>query len=236
MEITSLGDSALTIRIRNEFENAPEQTLAEVLGIFDFLRRASLPGITELTASYTTIAAFYDPADVVAAGAQPDHIFEWLSAQIHTAVANGEIRKKRAASSTIEIPVCYDEEFGIDLNQVAHHTGLTIEEIVEKHSSADYRVHCLGFTPGFPFLSGMPGELAAPRRPVPRKQVPAGSVAIGGRQSGIYPMQSPGGWNVIGRTPLRLFDPKKFPPTLLYSGDRVRFRTITRDEFKCWKG
>jgi inhibitor of KinA len=100
------------------------------------------------------------------------------------------------------------------------------------HSNAHYRVNCLGFTPGFPYLSGLPPALRTPRRPVPRKQVPAGSVGIGGSQTGIYPMTSPGGWNIIGRTPIRLFNPQKNPPALLCAGDSVRFRPITLDEFE----
>ena len=236
MEILPLGDSALILRIRQDFEHAPEETLTEVLGVFDFLRRANIPGITEFAPAYTSVAAFYEVADVIAAGAAPDRVFEWLSARIHTVIANGEIRLKRSALSSIEIPVCYDEEFGFDLGQVAHHAGLSKDEAVDLHCGAEYRVHCLGFTPGFPYLSGMPTALAMPRRPVPRKQVPAGSVAIGGTQTGVYPLESPGGWNVIGRTPLRLFDAKKNPPALLYAGDRVRFRSITRSEFDGLKG
>jgi inhibitor of KinA len=103
---------------------------------------------------------------------------------------------------------------------------------VDLHSEAEYRVSCIGFVPGFPFLAGLPKELATPRRAAPRKEIPAGSVAIGGAQTGIYPLRSPGGWNLIGRTPLHLFDPEKTPPAFLRAGDRVRFRAITREEFE----
>ena len=103
---------------------------------------------------------------------------------------------------------------------------------VRLHSTAEYRVACIGFVPGFPFLAGLPKKLATPRRDVPRKEIPSGSVGIGGAQTGVYPLRSPGGWNLIGRTPLRLFDPEKKPPALLRAGDRVRFRSITRDEFE----
>ncbi|HEU5314150.1 MAG TPA: 5-oxoprolinase subunit PxpB, partial [Candidatus Udaeobacter sp.] len=104
--------------------------------------------------------------------------------------------------------------------------------VIRLHSAAEYRVACIGFVPGFPFLAGLPKKLATPRRDVPRKQIPPGSVGIGGAQTGVYPLCSPGGWNLIGRTPLRLFDPEKNPPALLRAGDRVRFRSITRDEFE----
>ena len=103
--------------------------------------------------------------------------------------------------------------------------------MIRRHSSAAYRVNCVGFIAGFPFMSGLPPELATPRRAAPRKEVPAGSVGIGGAQTGIYPRTSPGGWNLIGRTPLRLFDVQRDPPTILQAGDRVRFRQISREEF-----
>src|SRR5207237_3218780 len=115
-----------------------------------------------------------------------------------------------------------------DLEHVARHERVRCKEVVDLDYGAEYRVHCLGFTPGFPFLGGLPGKIATPRRDIPRKEIPAGSVAIGGKQTGIYPIKSPGGWNVIGRTPLRLFDPEKDPPALLRAGDLVRFRAITR--------
>ena len=114
---------------------------------------------------------------------------------------------------------------------MAEHTRLSADEVVDLHSRAEYRVACIGFVPGFPFLTGLAKKLATPRRATPRKEISPGSVGIGGPQTGIYPLRSPGGWNLIGRTPLRLFDPQQDPPTLLRAGDRVRFRAITREEF-----
>ena len=236
MEITPLGDSALVLHVRESFEDAPDKTLDEVLGYSDFLRRANLPAVTEVAPAYTTIAVFYDPPGAVAAGADPKNIFEWMGGLVQTAIANSEVRLKRVTASPIEIPVCYGDKFALDLDDVTRHVGLSPQQVIDRHTSAVYRVSCLGFTPGFPYLSGLPPELATPRRPVPRKQVPAGSVGIGGSQTGIYPMRSPGGWNVIGRTPMRLFNPKKNPPALLCPGDHVRFRSISRDEFESWRG
>ena len=131
-----------------------------------------------------------------------------------------------AIERTVEIPVIYGGEYGADLEDVARHTGLPAERVVELHASAEYLVYFLGFSPGFPYLGGLPAELATPRLPAPRKLVPAGSVAIGGSQTGIYPVDSPGGWRIIGRTPLRLFDAEASPPALLAMGDRVRFVPI----------
>ena len=132
----------------------------------------------------------------------------------------------------IEIPVCYGGEFGPDLHDVAAHNHLKNEEVIELHSSANYLVYFLGFAPGFPYLGGMPREIAAPRLSTPRTQVLAGSVAIGGHQTGVYPVSSPGGWRIIGRTYLQLFVTARNPPTLLQMGDHVRFVPISRREFE----
>jgi inhibitor of KinA len=232
MQITPLGDSALVVRLRDNLEDASENVLDEVLALLDHIKRAQIPGVIELAPAYTTVALFFDPLKIIAAGAKPDEIFAWLEERIGRAVSSGDGHTKRASPSVVEIPVCYEEPFALDLDEVSKHVGLSPEEVVDLHCSAEYRVSCLGFTPGFPYLSGLPRQLATPRRPVPRKEVPAGSVGIGGGQTGIYPMRSPGGWNVIGCTPLRLFDANKIPPTLLHAGDCVRFRSIERSEFE----
>jgi KipI family sensor histidine kinase inhibitor len=124
---------------------------------------------------------------------------------------------------TIEIPVAYGGEHGPDLADVAAHTGFTPAEVVRRHAAGEYVVYLLGFLPGFAFMGGLPPELATPRRAEPRVAVPARSVGIGGAQTGVYPLVSPGGWQLIGRTPLQMFDPAAAEPTLLRPGDRVRF-------------
>jgi len=132
---------------------------------------------------------------------------------------------------TVEIPVCYGGEYGPDLAGVAAIGGHSPAEVVAIHSGADYLVCFLGFSPGFPYLSGMPECIAASRLATPRSRVPAGSVAIGGRQTGVYPLASPGGWRLIGRTPLRLFQPDADPPALLRMGDHVKFVPISKGDF-----
>jgi inhibitor of KinA len=236
MEIVSLGDSALIVRMRDQFENAPEETVNEVLRAFQQLRSAAIPGVIELAPAYTTVAVFFDAIAVAKASGKPGGTFDWLVSQVRGVVAAGVDRGKRVRVSKsdvrlVEIPVCYDPEFALDLDCVAEHAKLSVQEVVELHSAAEYRVACIGFVPGFPFLAGLPEKLATPRRDVPRKEIPPGSVGIGGAQTGIYPLRSPGGWNLIGRTPLKLFDPTKNPPALLQAGDRVHFRAITREEF-----
>jgi len=209
-----------------------DETLDTILRAQSLLEAAAIPGVTEITTAYSTVAVFCDPAPASDAGAPADRIFEWLQARIALVLAQlDEAKGKRPDSRMIEIPVCYEEEFAPDLEEVARRTKLAVSDVVRLHHSAEYRVHCIGFMPGFPFLGGLPRALATPRRATPRKLVPAGSVAIGGAQTGVYPTNSPGGWNVIGRTPIQLFDAERRSPALLKAGDRVCFRAITRAEF-----
>jgi KipI family sensor histidine kinase inhibitor len=240
MEIVPLGDSALIVRVREEFEDAPEETLNEVLHAFEQLRSAGIPSVIELAPAYISVAVFFDPLQVAKASGQPDRAFDWLKERVRRVITAAADRGKRRRTKgniqdSVEIPVCYDPEFGPDLADVARRAQISREEVVDLHSAAEYRVACIGFVPGFPFLVGLPKKLATPRRSTPRKEIAPGSVGIGGTQTGIYPLRSPGGWNLIGRTPLKLFNPAKNPPALLRAGDRVRFRAIARDEFELLK-
>ena len=228
LEIAPLGDSALIVRVVDDFGRDPDGALNAVHGNLRALELAAIPGVIEFAPAYTTIGVFFDPAGV--AGHSP---FESLRTAIENALSASTLQNETGIDApVIEVPVCYDPEFGADLGDVARTAGLAEEEVVRRHASAAYRVNCVGFTPGFPYLSGLPPELATPRRAIPRKEVPAGSVAIGGAQTGVYPSKSPGGWNIIGRTSLRLFDIQREPPALLRAGDRVRFRKISREEFE----
>jgi KipI family sensor histidine kinase inhibitor len=171
------------------------------------------PGILNLHPAFASVLIDFDPRRWNHAGVE-DLVSERLAAA----------ESARAPEArTVEIPVRYGGEFGPDLEDIARHTGLAPAEVVRLHSGVCYLVYFLGFSPGFPYLGGMPPELATPRLPAPRKRVPAGSIAIGGSQTGVYPVESPGGWRIIGRTALRLFDPQAVPPALLRAGDSVRF-------------
>lgn len=231
MRIEPLGDSALIVRVVDDFARDPEASLDAVQAALHSLESAAIPGVTELAPAYSTIGVFFDVAEIArAVGGQGALV--WLSARIESVLKTQSAQSKEGIESpVIEISVCYDREFASDIDDVARVAGLSEAEVIRRHASAAYRVACVGFIAGFPFLSGLPPELATPRRAVPRKEVPAGSVAIGGAQTGIYPRISPGGWNVIGRTPLRLFDVQRDPPTILQAGDRVKFRKISREEF-----
>ena len=232
MEVIPLGDSALLIRLENDFEKPSYESLSNVLDALRHLQAGQIPGVVDLTSAYTTIAVFFDAVRVVEAGAPNAGVIDWLTAKIQLAIRKGAKQKhKKAESRLVEIPVCYEEKFGFDLADVAQRAHVSVQEVIRVHTAHDYRVACVGFTPGFGFLSGLDPKLATPRRPTPRTHVPAGSVAIGGAQTGVYPIGSPGGWNIIGRTPLQMFDVQRDPPALLCAGDRVQFRSITRAEF-----
>jgi inhibitor of KinA len=231
MSTEPLGDSALIVRVVDDFARDPEDSLDTVQAALRSLEAAAIPGVNELAPAYSTIGVFFNVAEVARA-AGGEEVLVWLSARIESALkTRSALSKEDVEARAVEIPVCYDREFASDIDDVARVAGLSEAEVIRRHASAAYRVACVGFIAGFPFLSGLPLELATPRRAIPRKEVPAGSVAIGGAQTGIYLRNSPGGWNVIGRTPLRLFDVQRDPPTILQTGDRVRFREISRDEF-----
>ena len=224
MRIEPLGDSALLVRVVEDYGREPDRALDAVLGALRQLEAASIPGVVELAPAYATVGVFFDPALTG---------FDIVKTAIEQLLPDTESIKPRSGTTrTVEVPVCYEDEFAPDLREVAWHAGLSPQDVVRRHSAATYRVSCVGFTPGFPYLSGLPTELATPRRASPRQEIPAGAVAIGGTQTGIYPQKSPGGWNIIGRTPLSLFEVTREPPSLLRAGDRVRFRRISREEFE----
>ena len=230
IDVRPLGDAALIVDVR-EHPAMQGSLLDEVLRVASCIRNGAIPGVIEVTTAFSTVAVFYNPARVAAVD---PNLLESLAIQIRAALAEENAvasSGQQTRTEAIEIPVCYDAEFALDLEAVAQHTTLSAVEVVRRHASAEYRVACVGFTPGFPYLSGLPAELATPRHATPRAQVAAGSVAIGGEQTGVYPITSPGGWKIIGRTPLRLFDIRRSEPALLAAGDRVRLRQVDREEF-----
>ena len=228
MRIQPLGDSAIILDFADESSDAVE-LLKRSLSAADALERANIPGVIEVTSAYQSVALFLD-LNRIASVVNGRTIADFLHEKILSLVQSRGHRSKLRTRS-LEIPVCYDLELAPDLARIAEQTSLEQTQVVELHSSATYTTACIGFLPGFPFLAGLPAKLQAPRLATPWTRVLAGSVAIAGGQAGIYPLDSPGGWNVIGRTPLRLFDARLNPPALLRPGDRVRFRPITRNEF-----
>ena len=177
--------------------------------------------VRNLHPGYNSLLISFDPREVAPENLESD--IRSLLGRLGT-VALPEERH-------VEIPVVYGGASGPDLHDVASHNRMSGKDVVRIHTSSEYLVYFLGFSPGFPYMGGMSEQIATPRLPIPRTSVPAGSVAIAGNQTGIYPVSSPGGWRIIGRTPLRLFDVKLDRPSLLNMGDLVRFRKITPEEF-----
>jgi inhibitor of KinA len=213
-----LGDSGWIVRVGD--------SLGEVLRAVARLEAARLPGAIEIAPAFASVAIFLEsPAFLEPCAAA-------IPAALRIRRAAG---KNKSSGRIVVIPVCYEAEFAPDLEAVAQHCGLRPNEVIRRHAAARYHVRCVGFTPGFPYLSGLPRALATPRRATPRSSVPAGAVAIGAGQAGIYPLASPGGWNIIGRTPLRLFDVMRQPAALLAAGNRVRFVAITGERFRQWE-
>lgn len=227
MQITPLGDNALMLELGDVID---ERTHRRVQETWRTLAAAPLIAVNELVPAYTTVTVFYDPVAAVAAGAAADAIPSWVEARLRERLKHPP-KMEKVKTRTVEIPVCYGGEFGPDLEAVAKAAKLSEEEVVKRHAKAEYLVYVVGFAPGFPYLGGLPKELATPRLAKPRKVVPPGSVGIGGAQTGIYPLATPGGWNLIGRTPLNLFRPEENPPVLLQAGDRVKFRSVSPQEF-----
>jgi len=178
-------------------------------------------GIKEIIPTYRSILVLYDPAMTT-----PVVLQETLTA-MEERLSDIEIPPPKI----VEISVCYGEEFGPDIDYVAESHDLTVAEVIRIHSEPEYLIYMVGFTPGFPFLGGLPEKLHTPRLETPRTSVPAGSVGIANNQTGIYPITSPGGWQLIGRTPLRLFAPERKNPFLYQAGDRIRFKPISSEEY-----
>lgn len=227
MRITPLGDTALIIEIGEKIDEATHHRVQAATRLLD---AAKLPGVWEAVPAYTTVTLFYDPMKTAAA-ADGDPVL-WLSAKATDALAKLPRSVSGKGGRVVEIPVCYGGEFGPDLEEVAQRTGLAPEEVVRRHAAVDFLVYVIGFAPGFPYMGGLPEELAMPRRATPRTKVPPGSVGIINDQTCIYPLATPGGWNLIGRTPTKMFRPRQDPPAFLQAGDRVRFRGITPEEFR----
>lgn len=216
--IEALGDRALLIHCGEAIDATIN---AQALAIAHTVGSAKLAGIIDIAPAYASVCVRYDPGAWVGADAVQSP-FERIATRLSTLVDNGSFDAEDDAGS-IEIPVTYGGESGPDLDDVAAHARLMREAVIDLHSGGEYRVAMLGFTPGFPYLLGLDAALHMPRRATPRTRVPAGSVAIGGAQTGVYPRETPGGWHLIGRTALNLFDPARDPPALLRPGMRVKF-------------
>ena len=212
------GDAALVV----EFGTAIDPEINRKVQVLN-AKVQKIDGIVETVPTFRSLMILYDPLMIS---------YRKLKKSIRKIPVDAveTVDKGRL----IEIPVCYGGAYGEDLKDVAEHAGLTEDEVIKRHSEREYPVYMMGFLPGFPYLGDMDPQLETPRLKTPRTVIPAGSVGIGGAQTGIYPLESPGGWRLIGRTPLRLYDPEGENPVLLRAGDRLRFIPITEEEFLKW--
>jgi len=224
MKFAPLGDAAVIVSLDGGLDDA---ALAAVTNLAESIREACWPGVIDVVPAYGSVAVFYDPYRT---GGEDGSPYEWLREAIIERVrlaGNAQTTESMLEARIVELPVHYGGADGPDLEAVAAHTGLAKEDVIVRHAGAGYRVQAIGFAPGFPYLSGLPAELATPRRPTPRTHVAAGSVGIGGAQTGVYPLASPGGWQLIGQTDAQLFDARRPEPSLLRVGDRVKFIAAT---------
>ena len=228
LQVEWLGDRALLLlfgdSIDRDLNNRVHRAARHV-------HAAHIPGVTEIVPGYASLCIHYDPASLGVPGvASRDALVESLCRSIGDD-SNSQGAADSLDAPEIEIPVCYGGRFGPDLREVARHAGIDEADVIALHAAGAYRVAMIGFAPGFPYLLGLDPRLQAPRLAQPRTRVPAGAVAIGGAQTGIYPRELPGGWRIIGQTPLVLFDAGRATPALLSPGQRVHFRAIDAQGF-----
>ena len=209
-KIVPLGDSALLVQLGDEIDTTINQ---HVHALSALINTSPLAGVIETVPAYTTLLIHYDPLILTNA-----EIHDWIRKKLDH-IEDVNWRKPRQ----LKVPVRYGGEYGVDLQFVADYHHLRVEDVIRIHSEKTYRVYMMGFTPGFPYMGKLDDAIVTPRLETPRTHVPTGTVAIAGSQTGVYPIDSPGGWRLIGHTSLRLFDPASESPFLFSPGDEVRF-------------
>lgn len=217
------GESGLLMEFG---ETISPEINARVRSMMESLDTDPLPGIIEVTPAYRSLLILYDPAKATIAQLRP----MLLERVAHLTV--GDLH----STDVIKIPVCYGGEYGPDIQAVAAHNALSVKDVIHIHTAPTYPIYMLGFTPGFPFLGGLSEKLHTPRLQSPRTRVPAGAVGIANSQTGIYPIESPGGWRLIGQTPLKLFDIQCAEPFLLRAGASLKFEAISPEEYGRYQG
>jgi len=225
-QISPLGESAITIEFGKKIDAGINNI---ILSLFHYLQEKKITGVKDIIPAYSSFSVIYDTI-LIRAQSGISSAFEFIKQQIEKAIAECD-----GATTTnpgiLEIPVCYDVSFGMDLDELAQQKNMSADAVIQMHCSKTYRVYMIGFLPGFAYMGPVDERIAMPRRMQPRIRVPAGSVGIAGEQTGIYPLDSPGGWNIIGRTPVKMFDAKRKEPVFLQAGDEVRFVQVGMEEF-----
>jgi inhibitor of KinA len=226
-KIFPLGDQAIIIEFGNRID---EQINRVVIARFREWSDQMIPGVKEMVPAYSTLTIYYDLAYWTRNHENNLTALDLIKTEIEKRLSRPVIIHQ-CEERTVRIPVCYETAFAIDIEQVADLKGITPDEVIALHSSVTYKVYMMGFLPGFAYMGEVDDKIVVLRKPQPTNII-AGSVGIAGKQTGIYPLDSPGGWQIIGRTPLKLFDTGKEMPCFLQTGDRVQFYPISKDEFK----
>lgn len=225
--ISPQGDRCLMVEFGQKVDR---ETNLRARALAQYLDDHPLPGVLDVVPAFTSVAIHYRPEALVEAAAN-GLPYDLLAARVEQVLQAG-VERKAPAQRRVEIPVCYGGDFGPDLEEIARARKVTPEELITIHSQSPHVVYMLGFAPGFPYIAGLDERLAMPRRATPRLRIPLGTIAIAGGQSVVYTLETPGGWNLIGRTPLRVFTPETDPPCLLRAGDAVQFVPITLAQYQ----
>lgn len=212
------GDTALVVEFG---ERIDRDISARVLSLAGLIEAEAIPGVVEVVPTFRSLMVHYEPL------ALPHADLEGRLGPLIERIAVEERPGRRW-----RIPACYDAEAGPDLADVAERTGLSVAQVIERHSTTEFHVYMMGFLPGFPYMGSLPAELELPRRENPRLRVPSGSIAIAMAMSTVYSLESPGGWHLLGRTPVLMWDPRRAEPTLLAAGDKVMFAPVSRREYE----
>ncbi len=228
LTIYPLSENAITLQFGTGIS---VDILSQVTIVNQLIQEKPFPGFITTVPAYGTLTVYYDLLQVFKSNLDGLHGFQKVSNYL-LSLTVPDHESTETMKPPIIIPVCYGHSYGPDLDEVAAMHKLSTDEVINIHSAATYTVYMIGFVPGFAYLGGMDKALASPRKATPRAAVPAGSVGIAGEQTGVYPLQTPGGWQIIGRTPLSMFDVTRNQPSLLKAGDLVKFEAITESEFK----
>lgn len=227
-KIHPLGDQGLLLDWGQRLDSAVHQ---EVQACWRGIEALHLPGVLDLIPAYSSLAILWDTAFLLQK--YPQHLpFEWIKTWIEPVLQGEKNDQHPVAGRRIQVPVCFEEPYALDLLELAAQKQLSVAQFIERFCAQSYQVYLLGFLPGFAYMGTVEPALASPRRAVPRALIPAGSVGIAGAQTGIYPLDSPGGWQIIGCTPWRMFTPEADPPVRLRAGDEVEFYPIRALEFE----
>lgn len=225
------GDHAVVIQLGNSIQQDTHELVKAVTNLFE---NQKIDWLVEFIPAFTTVTLYYDPIKIIESHKPFQNTLPYtvVCSEIEHMLSHLKTGEQEE-SRIIDIPVCYGGEFGPDLEEVANHHHMSTDDVIKIHTNGDYLVYMIGFAPGFPYIGGMSPEIATPRRESPRLKIPAGSVGIAGEQTGVYPIETPGGWQLIGRTPVKLFKPDNGEsPSLLKAGDRIRFTPISPEEYK----